>query len=400
MSAEKFINKAEEIYDKDIQIYIMKGRCLLYKDKLNEAAAVFDDVIKNHNNYIDVFFNRAEVLFKMGGYQEALEDLKYLEEKSYESRRFYKLYAHISYILRDFEKSKQMLLKLDTLSDEEKDILKKINLILANKIKKELKINKKNNELQARFDDICRELGVLTDSQIKKKINGLAFKTILALILVVFIHILLCNIGIKDIGFNKLPSSDNLIQFVSTLNKGETIESIDDISKHKEGYAHVHGTLTDAVFLDLYRIPVDKDNIFLSSDEAKERDLFKDMTGYVCVGKLNGTYIMTVTNYDDAEKAYNTKTLDFDGIIHYEKNQNLIDAVKLKYKNDSFEDKVYCDAFLDTNVNTSKLNQFVIVMTACFFIDILLIFNLPAAAYIIIKKNKKKLYLKENGGEI
>ena len=132
--------------------------------------------------------------------------------------------------------------------------------------------------------------------------------------------------------------------------------------------------------------------IYLPLKEAEEKDLFKDMDGYVCIGTLGNKKIIAIVNYEQAQQAYETKTIDFNGVIHYMPTDDLVSEVKKASAINKFENEFITDIFIDTEVKVSNTRQRTLSIEAMLlFSQVVIIIQGLLAGYMLVKVNRKKM---------
>jgi hypothetical protein len=201
----------------------------------------------------------------------------------------------------------------------------------------------------------------------------------------------------KTMNIKDPTSLKSTIQFVIFRYSSHPIKNLEDINKLPAEISTVQGKLTDAHFLDLYRIPIkDKDGnittIYLPLKEAKEKDLFEDTNGYVCYGSVDNKKVIAIVDYKQAQQAYKTKTIDFNGTIRYMPEDDLLSEVKKRYMTNIFETLFITDIFIDTEVDVSSIREVVLCTDAVLlFIQATLIIQGLIAGYMLVKVNRKKI---------
>lgn len=397
--AEECINISYNIYADDSDLLLMKGKCYVHKGELEKALQIFEYVIQK---FEDIFarFLRAKVLFDKGQIDTALEECKYLEAQKFDNMDFLLLFAKCYFKLEKLYEAKELLSKLsevDSCNREVKDLLKQINLQLSHKLKKELKKNKRDKKIKSDLDKLYKELGILVQSEIISKLSHIMLRRITACLLLLVIQVMIVHSAMKNVNIKDPTSFKSTIQFITSRNSNHQIKNIDDTNNLPVEMSTVEGKLTDAHFLDLYRIPQkDKDgkitNIYLPLKEAEEKDVFKDINGYVCFGNLDNKKIIAIVDYKQAQQAYNTKTIDFKGVIRDIPADDLLNEVKKRYTTNIFETLFITDKFIDTEFEISNSREKALSIDAILlFIQVTLIIQGLLAGFMLVKENRKKM---------
>lgn len=398
--AEECINISYNIYAEDSDLLLMKGKCYVHSGELEKALQIFEYVVQKDTEDIFARFCRAKVLYDKGQMSSALEDCKYLEAQNFDNVDFLLLFAKCYFKLEKFHEAKELLLKIlevDSWNIEVKGLLKQINLQLSHKFKEELKKNKRDKKIKNDLDKLYKELGILVPKEIIKKLSYIMLRRITACMLLLLIQVIIVHSAMKNLNIKDPTSLKSTIQFIMLKDSSHPIKNMDDINKLPVELSTVEGKLTDAHFLDLYRIPQkDKDgnitNIYLPLKEAEEKDVFKDMNGYVCFGNLDNKKVIAIVDYKQAQQAYNTKTIDFKGAIRYMEADDLLNEVKKRYTTNIFETLFITDKFIDTEFDVSNAREKALSIDAILlFIQVTLIIQGLLSGYMLVKANRKKM---------
>lgn len=396
--AEECIANAHNIYADDPDLFIMMGRCYVLRGDTDKALQIYEKVIQENDEDICARFYRAKILYDLGQIDRALEDCKYIEALSFDNSEFNLLAAKCYLKAEKFSKAKQLLLKLKEKKQFQADVktlLRQVNLKLVNELRNELKSDRQNDIIRTEVDNLYKELGMLNDKQLKRKILWIFIRRFIICLLVLVIQVITIHSTMKNMGIKDYHSLKNTLQFVMFWDKAHLVKNSEDINKLPGEISTVGGELTDAGFLDLYRIPQKNKqgkniNLYLSSKEAKKRKLFGYMNGYVCVGTLGDKKVIAIVNYKQAMQAYKNKTIDFNGAIHYMHKDDLLSEIEKLYRTNDLSKGFITDKFIDTEEKMSNSRSFTLCNDAwLMFIQVAVILQGVAAAYKRVKVNRK-----------
>lgn len=399
--AEECINNANSIYDKDPDVHLMMGICYLHKEEVDKALTIFENSLQRNSNDLYARFYRARILYDKGQINTALDDCKYIEAYKFNNWDFYILFAKCCLKSNEFDKAKQLLLfllNIDSNFIEAKDLLEEVNLQLAHKFRKELKKNRKNKEIKFKLDKLYKELGMIDRNGIIKKLSYVMIRNFIICLVILLIQMKITHLIMRTMDIKDYTSFKSSIQFLTFLDKNHYVENSEDIKKLPPEISSVKGKLTNAKFLDLYRIPMKGEKgginrIYLSLKEAEERNLFEDSTGYVCIGTLGDKKVIAIVGYEQAEQAYETGKIDFNGAIHYIPTDELLNKVENLNTSKNFDDEFITDIFIDTEVTLSSCREFAVVTDAILFaIQILIIIQGLVSVYMFVKRDRKMVY--------
>lgn len=397
-SAEKCINNAFNLYAEDPDLFIMRGRCYLNRGDLDKALEIFISLIQKDSEDLYSRFYRAEVFYAKGQIESAIDDCRYIEAHKFDNFEFKILFAKCYLKSKELAKAKEILLKLsadDAFRDEAKDLLKEVNLRLADKLRNELKKSIRNKELKYDLNKLYKELGRLDCKEIRKKSLMIILRRVIICLVILFVQVTSTHSTMKDIGIKEPTSFKSTLQFIMFNDKANIVKNSEDIKRLPSEISSVQGKLTNAGFLDLFRIPAKgKDgketNLYLNYKEAKEKDLYGDMNGYICIGTLGDKKVIAIVDYDQATQAYDTKTIDFIGNIHYMKNDGLLSEVKKRCISNKFEQEFLTDIYIDTKIKVSSKRDNTIAFDALLLlVQAIAIFNGLVVISKLVKKNRE-----------
>ncbi|MFL0249414.1 hypothetical protein ACJDT4_03195 [Clostridium neuense] len=390
--AEECINKANSMYADDPDVLIMQGRCCVIKGNLDKALEIYNDLVqKNDDTYAR--FYRAKLLYNIGKMDKALEDCKYLEKLNFNNVDFKFMSIKCYCYFKEFDKAKQLLLQLkasSSLNGEFKKLLEQVNFGIIHRLKKELKNNRNNEVIKAEIDDLYKEVGRLDSRQLRKKLKWIFARSFIICFVILVVQVISVQLAMKHMNVKNYYSLNSTLQFIMFWDKGKLVNSSQDIEKIIPGISNIHGKLTDAEFLSLYRIPIkDKQgkvtNVYLSYDTAKKRNLYGDMNGYLCAGTLGDKRIVAVVDFKEATQAYKTKTIDFCGTVYKVTDTDMLNKIEKLYNTNNFVE----DKFIDTKVKVSGERQHVLNIDAwLLIIQIIIILLGVASASKVIRVNR------------
>lgn len=396
--AEECIVNAQIIYADDPDLLIIKGRFYIHIGEIDKALHIFGDLIQRDSEDIYARFYRAKVLYDKGEIHNALNDCKCIEPHNFHNCDFMILFAKCYVRLDEFDKAKELLLLLlniNSLHTEAKSLLEQVNLQLIYKLRKELKRNKKYIEIKFKLNDLYKELGMLENRQIISKLWRIMTKRFFVCLLILLVQVAVIHLSVKRLGIKNTISINNMRQFMAINSEAHLINNSEDINKLPAELSIVKGNIANAGFLDLYRIPTKDKNkkltmLYLSLKEAKAKEIFKDMNGYICMGTLGDKKVIMVVNYDEANQIYKNKTFDFKGTLRYMPTDNLVDEVKKRYMTNKFEDEFVTDKFIDTTRKISSRRKVTVgIVNMLLFIQVSLIIQGMLAGYRIVKANRR-----------
>lgn len=396
--AEECINNAYNIYADDPDLLLMRGRWYLHGGDEDKALQIFGNLIQRDSEDIYARFYRAKVLYNKGQIHSALDDCKYIEAHNFENWNFLLFFAKCYFKFEEFDNAKEMLLLLlniDSLCVEAKDLLEQVNLQLVYKLRVELKKNKKNEEINSKLDKLYKELGMLENKQLIRKMSYIMIRRIIICLLILFLQVKIIHSAMKSMDVKEPNSLKSTAQFIMVRDKAHLVKNSEDINKLPAEISTVQGKLTNARYLDLYRIPIKGkqgkiNTLYLSLKEAEAKGLFDDMNGYVCIGTLGDKKVIAIVDYEKANQAYKTKTLDFNGGIHYMPADDLVSEVKKRCMTNKFEKEFITDIFIDTEVKISSTRQVTLGTDALLlFIQAAIIIQGLVAGYMLVKVNRK-----------
>ncbi|WP_297427709.1 lipopolysaccharide assembly protein LapB [Clostridium sp.] len=404
-SAEECINNANKIYDKDPDVYLMRGICYLHKNEVDKALEIFEKLVQKDNNDLYARFYRARILYDKGNITTALEDCKYIEPYKFNNWDFYFLFAKCCLKSNEFDKAKELLLfllNIDSNFFEAEYLLQEVNLQIARKIRRELKKNRKNKEIKLKLDKCYKELGMIDRNGIIKKLTFVMIRNFIVCLVILLIQMKITYSAMKILDIKDYTSVKSTVQFLTFLDKNQFIENSEDIKKLPPEISSVQGKLTDAKFLDLHRIPMKGEKgsinrIYLSLKEAEERNLFEQVTGYVCIGTLGDKKVIAIVGYEQAKQAYETGKIDFNGIIRYIPEDDLLNKVKNLNTTKNFDDEFIADIFIDTEITESSIREYALKADAMFLvIQVGIIIQGLVSVFMLVRNDRKRLYNKQD----
>jgi tetratricopeptide (TPR) repeat protein len=403
--AEEYINIASKIYAEDPDLLILRARCYVKKGDVDKALQIFEGLLQRHSEDVYARFYRAKVLYDKGEIHSAFDECKYIEAHHFEAQRFDNfdfvlLLAKCYFEFEEFEKSKALLLQLsdaEYLKNEVKELLRKINSDLVHKLRDKQRKSKKNKEIKAELDKLYRELGILDSKKIREKFAHIMLKRITICMLILLVQVIIIHSTMKTIDSNASTSFKSTAQFIMSMGKINLVKDSEDIIKLPAQISKVQGKLTEAEFTGLCRIPTKDEHgelhrLYLTHKEAEEKGVYEDMDGYVCIGTLGDKKVIAVVNYEQADQAYKTRTIDFDGTIFYMPMDDLVNEVKKQYKTKQFDQEFITDIFIDTKVKVPNNREAVLSIDALLlFIQFIVIINGLVSGYRLIKVNRNKI---------
>lgn len=391
--AEERINNANSIYADDPDVFLMQGRCCVIKGALDKALEIYNDLIQKNDNDIYAHFYRARLLYDMGQMNKALEGCKCLEALNFDNLDFKLIYIKCYCYFEEFDKAKYLILQLKAsspLNVELKKLLEQVNLGIIRRLKKELKNNRNNEVIKADIDDLYKEIGRLDSKQLKRKLKWIFIRNFVVFLVILLVQVINVQSRMKSMNVKNYHSLSKTLEFVMFWDKGKLVSTSQDIEKLTPGISNIHGKLTNAEFLALYRIPIKDEHgktteVYLSYDTAKKRNLYGNMNGYLCAGTLGDKKIIAVVGYKEATQAYKTKTIDFSGTIYKVKDTSLLNKVEKLYNTNNFVE----DKFIDTKVKVSGERQHVLNIDAWLLIIqvIFILLGITSASKVVRSNN-------------
>lgn len=391
--AEECLNNANSMYTDDPDVFLMQGRCCVIKGALDKALEIYNDLIQKNDNDIYAHFYRARLLYDMGQMNKALEDCKCLEALNFDNLDFKLIYIKCHCYFEEFDKAKYVILQLKALSPlnaELKKLLEQVNLGIIRRLKKELKKNKNNEVIKSEIDDLYREIGRLDTKQLRRKLKWIFIRNFVIFLVLLLVQVIMVQSKMKSMNVKDYHSLNKTLEFVMFWDKGKLVNTSQDLEKLIPGISNIHGKLTNAEFLALYRIPVKGEHgkttdVYLSYDTAKKRNLYGDMNGYLCAGTLGDKKIIAVVGYKEATQAYKTKTIDFSGTVYKVKDTSLLNKVEKLYNTNNFVE----DKFIDTKVKVSGERQHVLNIDAWLLIIqvIFILLGIASASKVMRSRN-------------
>lgn len=390
--AEECLNDANSIYADDPDVLLMQGRCCVIKGNLDKALEIYKALIQKNDSDVYAHFYRAKLLYDMGKMNKALEDCKCLEALNFDNFNFKVIYIKCHCYFEEFDKAKYLILQLKALSPlnaELKKLLEQVNLGIIRRLKKELKNNKNNEEIKSEIDDLYREIGRLDTKQLRRKLKWIFIRNFVVFSVLLLVQVIMVQSKMKSMNVKDYHSLNKTLEFVMFWDKGKLVNTSQDVEKLTPGISNIHGKLTNAEFLALYRIPINHGKgktteVYLSYDTAKERNLYGDMNGYLCAGTLGDKKIIAVVGYKEATQAYKTKTIDFSGTVYKVTDTSLLNKVEKLYNTNNFVE----DKFIDTKVKVSGERQHVLNIDAwLLIIQVIVILLGIASASKVMRRN-------------
>lgn len=395
--AEECINNANSIYADDPDVFLMQGRCCVIKGALDKALEIYNDLIQKNDNDIYAYFYRVRLLYDVRQMNKALEDCKCLEALNFDNLDFKLIYIKCYCYFEEFDKAKYLILQLKALSSlnvELKKLLEQVNLGIIRRLKKELKNNRNNEVIKAEIDDLYKEIGRLDSKQLKRKLKWIFIRNFAIFLVILLVQVINVQSRMKSMNVKNYHSLSKTLEFVMFWDKGKLVSTSQDLEKLTPGISNIHGKLTNAEFLALYRIPINDEHgktteVYLSYDTAKKRNLYGNMNGYLCAGTLGDKKIIAVVGYKEATQAYKTKTIDFSGTIYKVKDTSLLNKVEKLYNTNNFVE----DKFIDTEVKVSGERQHVLNIDAwLLLIQVIFILLGITSASKVMRSNNASLH--------
>ncbi|MES9143971.1 tetratricopeptide repeat protein, partial [Cutibacterium acnes] len=132
--AERNIEYAKNIFDKDPELLRIEGDYLIFSYKLDKALVNFNLLLSIEPENIECLFARADILKRQGLVEESIKDYLKIQELSPSSTKLYPLLAECYMKANDLNKAREYYLKGIELNPTDK-ILKNtlihVNLDLA-----------------------------------------------------------------------------------------------------------------------------------------------------------------------------------------------------------------------------------------------------------------------------
>lgn len=391
--AEECIKNANSLYADDPDVLLMQGRCCTIKGSLDKALEIYNALIQKNANDIYAHFYRARLLYDMGQMNKAFEDCKCLEALNFDNLNFKLIYIKCYCYFEEFNKAKYLILQLkasSTLNGELKKLLEQVNLGIIRRLKKELKKNKNNEEIKSEIDDLYREIGRLDSKKLRRKLKWIFIRNFVVFLVLLLVQIITVQSKMKNMNVKNYHSLSKTLEFVMFWDKGKLVSTSQDLEKLTPGISNIHGKLTNAEFLALYRIPVKDEHgktreVYLSYDTAKKRNLYGDMNGYLCAGTIGDKKVIAVVGYKEATQGYKTKTIDFTGTVYKVTDTSLINKVKRLYNTNNFVE----DKFIDTEVKVSGERQHALNIDAWLLIIqvIFILIGIASASKVMRSRN-------------
>lgn len=399
--ANQCIDKGYDIYENDPDLLLMRGKCYLHMGDMERALYIFESILQLDKEDMDAHFYRSKILYDKGQIDTALSDCKFVEEHNYNSSEFLLLYAKCCFKSNDFNKAKKLLAKISATDPITKaevyTLIRKINLQFANELREQLKQDKRNKAIKTELDKIYRNLGMLDSKQIVRKISLKIIGRVLVFLFIFGLQSTIMQAAMESMGFRNLTSIKSIQQFVMFKDQEKIIKNSADIEKLPEEISTVQGKVTNAVFMDLYRIPVKKNgrnesNLYLSSKAAHASGMFDKMNGYVCTGNIGDKKVIMIVDYNEADKIYKTRTLDFKGTIHRMPDDDLLSKVKKECLAYKYNSNFVTDKFIDTKVNVLSIRKVIIgIIGVTILIQVAVIVQCLISIYMLVKNNRKGL---------
>lgn len=390
--AEECISNANNIYAEDPDVLILQARCYVNRGDVDKALDIYEKLIQNDDNDVCARFYKAKLLHDMGEMEKVLNECKVIESIGFDNLDFKLFAANCHMYFKEAKKAKELLVQLKgvvRLQAEVEALLKQVNLELVRDLRKS---HKKNKEVRAEIDELYKEIGRLTDGQLKRKLKWIFIRRLIIFLVILLIQVINIQSAMKVIGIKDYHSLSNTLKFAMFFSKGDQVNSSEDINKLPIDISNVKGKLTDAAFLSLYRIPVKDEkgqvkDVYLSYDTAKKRNLYGDMNGYLCVGTLGDKKIVAVVNYKEATQAYKSKTIDFDSaVLHKITDTKLLNKIEKLYGTKTFVE----DRFIDTKVTVSGSRKHTLNVDAwLLFIQLAFILLGVTSAIKLIRVNRR-----------
>lgn len=387
--AEEYLRYAEMIYVDDPDLSLIKGICYFMRGDIENALSIFENLVDMDRQYVNARYWKAKALHFKGEDEKAYDELRYVEKYGYNKESFYMLYAECCFNNHDYFKAKEIIVKLKDTTPESEELYHSINRNIADELSKKLKADKKDTKIRNDLYSIYRELGVMNPTEMREVIFLILRKAAASLILLLIIQYIFVYITMNSMGLRKVPSMESLAQLAVNYNKETVAEDSEDIYRFKDGIGEVSGTLKNACFTGLYRIPSKENILYVTHEEADAMGIYGDMNGYVCFGLIGDKNVIMITNYDEAKKIYNNKTIDFKGLIY-----NVDTDVFKDYFNEKgigSQDKLISGCIIDTTIKKTAIYEKMAVVLVCLGAEVFICIFVPVLVVKIIKKNKKRL---------
>ncbi|GKX67519.1 tetratricopeptide repeat protein [Inconstantimicrobium mannanitabidum] len=399
--ASKCIDNAYDIYENDPDLLLMRGKYYLHMGDVEKSLYIFENILQLDQEDIYAHFYRSKILYDKGQIHIALNDCKFLEEHNYNSSEFLLLYAKCCFKSNDFNKAKKLLTQISATDPITKaevyTLIRKINLQFANELREKLRYDKRNKTIKSELDKLYRELGMLDSNQVRKKILFKLLGRVCICLFILVSQAIIVYAAAESAGFKNFTFFRSIQQFIMFNDEDHLIKNSADINNLPVDVSAVHGKVTNAAFLDMYRIPKKNKNnqvsfSYFSSKKAHAKGVFDKMNGYVCIGSIGDKKVIMIVDYDEAEKIYETKTLDFKGVLHKMPEDDLLtDVIKGKelYK---YRKSIVTDKYIDTKVSIPGIRKMVMIMMMVMLLtQVLIIIQGLISSYLLIKNNRKGL---------
>lgn len=302
--ARSSIYHAQHVFDNDpILDQLVCQYCRLAED-ITWGLEVSERSIQRNPQLMDMRLHHAYFYYRSGKIAKALVDVDYilLTEPSHMGAMSLAIKCYMEQAQLD--KAEDMSKRLLELAPNDIEAVSSLAVIYQHKLDNKSYNNKQRRQLRSHVGK-----GMTFSQRIVKSMDMLRIRLVFVLIAIVMQVFMIIEVK-NDLGMS-LPQY--LRSDYNTQHDIQTITNSDEMQVAFNFNRPVELSITNSRYMGLNRVYHKDEEQFMKTQEAKDRELFKNGSGYVSIGYFGDQTVLVVTDYQQSKEIYDHKEITLVG---------------------------------------------------------------------------------------
>ncbi|GIO30961.1 MULTISPECIES: J domain-containing protein [Paenibacillus] len=313
-TAKQLLEDASEIFGEDPDAVRLLAECYAQTGDADNALQASDLLVRLQPDGIDGYLYRARAFYERGDLNACLHDLNRVLERHPSYIAALSLAGRCYRMLGEYDNAYEMYKRILDLQPDDIDAV----LAVADINRQKLNALESGQAHGGRAERkrLKQALGKKTIGQ-RLKLGGFFLVTgkWFSLIVLVLFQIYTAS------SFKNYTGESIIRYFVGADKAPEirTVSSIDELVRLPAKVDGVSIALDQAEYTGIVQVKVTEDDEeeikYVKGSEIKKQGLESAITGYLCVGELNGKQLIVLTDYDQAKQIYDNHRIELKGTV-------------------------------------------------------------------------------------
>ncbi|MDR9853909.1 tetratricopeptide repeat protein [Paenibacillus sp. VCA1] len=313
-TAKQLLEDASEIFGEDPDAVRLLAACYAQTGDADNALQASDLLVRLQPDEIDGYMYRARAFYERGDLNACLHDLNRVLERHPSYIAALSLAGRCYRMLGEYDNAYEMYKRILDLQPDDIDAV----LAVADINRQKLNALESGQAHGGRAERkrLKQALGKKTIGQ-RLKLGGFFLVTgkWFSLIVLIFLQLYTAS-SFKNY------TGESIIGYFADASKAPEIQTVTSIEELVRLPAKVDGVrfaLDQAEYTGIVQVKVTEDDEeeikYVKGSEIKKQGLESAITGYLCVGELNGKQLIVLTDYDQAKQIYDNHRIELKGTV-------------------------------------------------------------------------------------